>query len=68
MSVWSRNRKARLQQPAPLDPKENLTIRVGQRICQIVYSHCDCKQRGANQVCDAMRLASQHAMSEIMGE
>lgn len=68
MSIWSRNRKARLQQPPLLDPVEDLTIRVGQRICAIVYSHCDCKQRGLNQVCDNMRNAAQHVFSEIKGE
>lgn len=67
MSVWSRARKARLQRPAQLDAVEDMTVRVGQRICQIVYSRCDCKQRGANQVCDSMKLAAQHAMQEIMG-
>lgn len=66
MSVWSARRKARVQQAAPLDPKDDLTIRVAQRICQIVYSSCDCKQRGLNQVCDGMRNAAQHAMQEIM--
>lgn len=68
MSVWSNRRKARVQQSAPLDPKEDLTVRVGQRICQIVYGECDCKQRGLNQVCDNMRNAAQHAMQEIMGQ
>lgn len=67
MSVWSKRRKAQLYRPPQLDAIEDLTIRVGQRICQIVYSRCDCKQRGLNQVCDNMRSAAQHAMQEIMG-
>lgn len=66
MSIWANKRKARLQQPAPLEPKEDLTVRVAQRICAIVYSHCDCKQRGLNQVCDNMKTAAQHAMQEIL--
>lgn len=68
MSVWSNRRKARLQQPAPLEPKEDITIRVAQRICAIVYGGCDCKQRNLNQVCDTMRTAAQHAMNEILGQ
>lgn len=68
MSVWSNRRKARVQQPPPLDPKDDLTVRVAQRICQIVYSSCDCKQRGLNQVCDVMKNAAQHAMQEILGQ
>lgn len=67
MSVFSQRRKARLQKAAPLDPREDLTVRVGQRICQIVYGGCDCKQRGSQQVCDNMRNAAQHAMQEIIG-
>lgn len=67
MSVFSNRRKARLQ-AAPLEPKEDITIRVAQRICAIVYSGCDCKQRGLNQVCDTMKSAAQHAMQEILGQ
>lgn len=69
MSRWSAARKARLARPPQLDPVEDLTIRVGQRICAIVYSQpCTCAQRGLNRVCDNMKLAAQHAFSEIRGE
>jgi len=67
-SGFTARRKARLQKPAPPDPKDDLTIRVAHRICQIVYGNCDCKQRGLNQVCDVMKLAAQHAFGEIIGE
>jgi hypothetical protein len=69
MSVFSQRRKERLRQlagPPPLDPREDLTIRVAHRICAIVYSRCDCGQRGLMQVCDVMRSAAQHAMQEIL--
>jgi hypothetical protein len=65
MSVWAHNRKTRLQRPAPVDPVEDMTVRVAQRICSIVYQQCLCKQRGLNQVCDNMRLAAQHVFDEI---
>lgn len=68
MSVWSNRRKARQQKPPPIDPVEDLTVRVGHRICQIVYGNCDCKQRNLNQICDVMRSAAQHAFAEINGE
>lgn len=69
MSRWAATRKARLAKPSQLDAVEDLTVRVGQRICAIVYSQpCGCAQRGLNQVCDTMKLAAQHAFSEIRGE
>lgn len=69
MSVFSQRRKQRLAElarPPKLDPREDLTVRVAQRICAIVYSRCDCGQRGLKQVCDVMRNAAQHALNEIM--
>lgn len=69
MSIWATRRKARQQRPAPLDPKDDLTIRVAHRVCEIIYAQgCLCKQRGLSQVCDQMKLAAQHAMAEIMGD
>lgn len=68
MSVWSARRKARNYSPPPPDPKDDLTIRVAHRICAAYYAGvCDCQQRGLQQVCDASKLAAQHAFAEIMG-
>ncbi len=69
MSVFSQRRRQRLAQlagPPPVDPREDLTIRVAHRICAIVYGGCDCGRRELNQVCDVMKSAAQHAMNEIM--
>lgn len=69
MNRWANARKARLQKPPQLDPVEDLTVRVAHRICAIVYSQpCTCAQQGLNRVCDAMKLAAQHAFAEIRGE
>lgn len=67
MSVWAAKRKTRQQRPAPLDPKDELTVRVGWRICSIVYAKgCQCKALGRGQVCDTMKTAAQHAMAEVL--
>lgn len=69
MTRWSDARKKRLQRPALLDPVQQLEIRVGRRICRIVYGgNCACEAQGRNMVCDNMRIASQHAFAEIRGE
>lgn len=69
MSVWANRRKQRQHKPPPSDPVEDLTIRVAHRLCGVIYAKgCDCRQRGLNQVCDIMKLAAQHAFSEIKGQ
>lgn len=68
MSVWSRNRKSRLEKPPQLDPVEDMTVRVAHRICAIVYTSCDCKRRGRSQACDVMKKAAQEAFAEIAGK
>lgn len=72
MSRWAMARKARLKKilpPAPLDPKDAMTIRVAHRICAIVYGGedgCICARGTRNQCCDNPKLAAQHAMDEIL--
>jgi len=68
MSRWATERKRRLARPPQQDVIDDLTMLVAWRICAAVYQKgkCDCKTRNRRQVCDQMRLAAQHAMSEIM--
>lgn len=69
MSRWANARKARLARPPQLDAVQQLEVRVGHRICEIVHGQaCVCKQQGLGHVCDNMKLAAQHAFAEVMGE
>lgn len=72
MSRWADARKARLAKPPVLDAIADLEVRVGRRICKVIYHNnnegCACEAQGRNMVCDTMKSAAQHVMQEIMGK
>lgn len=69
MNTFANRRKSALRERSvrAVDPREDLEIRVGQRICAAIYgSGCLCNRLGRRQLCNAMRLAAQHAMDEVL--
>ena len=69
MNTFANRRKSALRERSvrAVDPKEDLEIRVGQRICSVMYGEgCMCMRLGRRQLCGTMRLAAQVAMDEIL--